>query len=64
MEKASAIAKLGKKTLVVDATLCGITVFDLSEYGAALHEAVVLYNQGLYTEADPLWKQVLRYALA
>ena len=61
MEKATAIAKLGKKTLIVDSVLCGITVYDLSEYGQSLHDAVVLYNEGLYTEADPLWREVLTY---
>lgn len=61
MEKASAMAKLGKKTLVIDSTLCGIIVYDLSEYGQALHDAVVLYNKGLYADADPLWREVLLY---
>ena len=61
LEKATAIAKLDKKTLVVDATTCSITVFDLSDYGKSLHDAVVLYNKGLYSDADPLWREVLLY---
>lgn len=61
LSQASAMAKLGDKTLVVDRTLCGITVYNLSDYGRALHDAVVLYNQGLYSEAEPLWKEVLMY---
>lgn len=61
MVQASSMAKLGKKTLIVDKTLCGITVYDLSDYGKTLHDAVVLYNKGLYNEAEPLWREVLRY---
>ena len=61
MEQASAMAKLGTKTLVTDQTICGIIVYDLSDYGQALHNAVVLYNKGLYNEAEPLWREVLMY---
>ncbi len=61
MEQASAMTKLGSKTLVVDQTLCSIIVYDLSDYGKSLHDAVVLYNQGLYDDAYPLWKEVLLY---
>ena len=61
LEKATAMAKLGKKTLVIDATTCSITVFKLSDYGEALHEAVVLYNLGLYTQAEEPWNEVLLY---
>lgn len=61
MEQGSAMAKLGDKTLIVDKTICAITVYDLSDYGDALHKAVVLYNQGLYNDAYPLWMEVLRY---
>ncbi len=61
LEKATSMAKLGKKTLIVDATTCSITVFGLSDYGKALHDAVVLYNKGLYSDADPLWREVLLY---
>ncbi len=61
LEQASAMAKLGTKTLVIDKVLCAITVYDLSDYGKALHEAVVYYNEGLYAEAEPLWREVLAY---
>lgn len=59
--QATAMTKLGKKTLVTDKTACSITVYDLSDYGRSLHDAVVLYNKGLYNEAEPLWREVLRY---
>lgn len=61
LEKATAMSKLGKKTLVVDSVTCGITVFDLSDYGQDLHDAVVLYNQGLYAQAKDYWDTVLLY---
>lgn len=61
MEQASSMAKLGDKTLVLDKSLCAVTVFELSDYGAALHNAVVNYNEGLYAEAEPYWRDVLRY---
>ncbi len=61
LSSASAMAKLGTKTLVTDRTLCGIVVYDLSDYGRTLHEAVVYYNKGLYSQAEPMWRDVLRY---
>lgn len=61
LEQAKAMAKLGNRTLVIDGTTCSITVYKLSDYGRALHDAVVLYNKGLYAEADPLWREVLAY---
>ena len=61
MQQPSAMTKLGDKTIVIDKTICGIIVYDLSDYGRSLHEAVVLYNQGLYNEAEPLWREVLLY---
>ncbi len=60
-DDASSMAKLGDKTLVVDRTSCAITVYKLSDYGEALHEAVEFYNKGLYQEADPMWREVLKY---
>ena len=61
LEQASAMTKLGTKTLVVDQTICGIIVYDLSDYGRALHNAVVEYNNGMYAQAEPYWRDVLRY---
>ena len=58
---ASGIAKLGDKSLVIDQTLCSITVYGLSDYGKAMHDAIVLYDEGLYQDAEPLWREVLRF---
>ncbi len=61
LQQASGMAKLGDKTLVIDQVTCSITVYGLSDYGEALHEAVKYYNKGLYAEADPAWREVLLY---
>ena len=61
LQQASGMAKLGDKTLVIDQVTCSITVYGLSDYGEALHEAVSYYNKGLYAEADPAWREVLLY---
>lgn len=58
---ATGLAKLGDRTLVIDQNLCSLTVYKLSDYGAAMHDAIVLYNEGLYQEAEPLWREVLKF---
>ena len=59
-ESPCAIAKLGKKTLVLDSYYGSITVFDLTDYGETLHQGIVLYDQGLYTDAEIYWDAVLK----
>ena len=61
LEDPSAMAKLGDKTIVIDQTTCAITVYKLSDYGSILHEAIGLYNKGLYSEAGDMWLEVLKY---
>lgn len=55
-----AMAKIGKKTLVLDAYFGSITVFDQTKYGVTLHKAINYYDQGLYEEAETLWVEVLK----
>ncbi len=55
-----AIAKLGTKTLVLDNYFGSLTVFDLTEHGRTLHEGIVLYNAGLYAEAENYWVEILK----
>lgn len=59
-QKPAAIAKLGKKTLVLDNYFGSITVFDLTEYGETLHNGINLYDQGLYNEAENYWHKILK----
>ena len=56
-----ACAKLGKKTLVLDRYYGTVTVFDLTDYGKKLHNAVILYDQGLYDEAQGYWEVILKH---
>lgn len=58
---ASAIIKVGDRTVVIDSGTGAITIFKLSEFGEQLHEAVGLYNDGKYDEAEEPWKNVLKY---
>ncbi|MBQ7089846.1 MAG: tetratricopeptide repeat protein, partial [Clostridia bacterium] len=57
---AVALAKLGKKTLILDSFHGAVTVFDLTDYGRTLHNAINYYDQGKYTEAEGLWVDVLK----
>lgn len=59
-QKPKAIAKLGKKTLVLDNYFGSITVFDLTKYGKTLHNGINLYDQGLYEEAENYWQEILK----
>ncbi|MBQ7095441.1 MAG: hypothetical protein IJN80_03220 [Clostridia bacterium] len=59
--KPVAVAKLGKKTLVIDRYFGTLTVFDHTHYGEKLHNAIVLYDEGLYDEAEEYWDVVLKY---
>ncbi len=59
-EEAVGLAKLGKKTLVLDSYHGAVTVFDLTDYGRTLHDAVNYYDQGKYSEAEGLWVEVLK----
>ena len=36
-----------------------LTVFRPTEYGALVKKAVMLYNDGFYTEAAKAWKEVV-----
>jgi len=56
----AAIAKLGEKTLVLDSHFGSITVYELTKYGRTLHDGILLYDQGLYTEAENYWNEILK----
>ena len=49
----------GERVYVLDRLKNNITVFEPTEYGALVKQAVLAYDQGLYSEAEILWKQVL-----
>jgi hypothetical protein len=55
-----AFDKLGKKTLVLDSGFGSLVVYDLTKHGRTLHDAVILYNEGKYDQAEELWLEVLK----
>ncbi len=54
------IAKLGKKTLILDAVYGSLTVYDLTDYGKLLHQGIEYYDRGLYDQAEGYWVEVLK----
>ncbi len=54
------MAKLGKKTLILDANFGSLTVYDLTKHGRTLHDGILLYDQGLYTDAEKYWDEILK----
>ncbi len=58
--KPAALAKLGKKTIVLDKQFATLTVFELTDYGELFHNGICLYNSGLYADAEDYWTQVLK----
>ncbi len=56
-----ALEHLGQKLLVLDRTTGGITVFETTEFGRTVHDAMKLFNDGRYIEAVEPWNDVLRY---
>ncbi len=46
---------------VVDGAKCSITVFETTDYGKSVCEAMALHNDGLYDQAYEKWEQVLKY---
>lgn len=51
----------GSDIVVLDGKKGCFTVFTLTEYGAALYNAIDVYMDGRFSESLPLWQEVLRY---
>lgn len=56
-QQPAAVAYLGDDLLVLDSGKRSITRFVPTEYGRTVHEAVKLYNRGLYKEAAAEWRE-------
>lgn len=56
-----AIETVGDDLLVLDQEKGKVTVFRTTDYGALLHEATILYHEGLFAEAYDKWEAVLSY---
>lgn len=54
-----AVERWGDRLIVLDAAKNNITAFSLTSFGAAVRQALTLYNDGLYQEALQPWHEVL-----
>lgn len=55
-----AIERIGNQILVLDSMRASITLFDITEYGKLLKDAVVLHRTGDYEASTEKWREVLR----
>ncbi|MGM0879929.1 MAG: YIP1 family protein [Bacillota bacterium] len=55
-----AIESNGNDILVLDSRRGNITVFRATEFGQSVHQAIKLYEDGQYKEAEQPWKEVLK----
>ena len=56
-----AIETVGDDLLVLDQEKGKVTVFRTTDYGDLLHEATILYHEGLFAQAYDKWEAVLSY---
>jgi tetratricopeptide (TPR) repeat protein len=54
-----AVECYGQRVYVLDRLKNNVTVFEPTEYGSLVRQAVIAYDLGNYAEAELLWKQVL-----
>lgn len=59
--KPVAINYLGQSLCILDADLKSLFVFDTTDYGKKLLNAVILHYNGNYEKADEAWNEVLSY---
>lgn len=57
---ANALSIYGNNVFVSDAGKCTVTVFEPTEYGKLLMNAIELTNSGKYEDALPLWQQLIK----
>ncbi len=57
--KATSLEVIGDDILVVDSGKNTLTVFSPTEYGVLVKNAVMLYNDGFYTEAVTAWEEII-----
>ena len=55
-----AIDTLNGKILVLDSAKNNITVFEPTFFGELVNEAMILYSEGRFVDALPLWYEVIR----
>lgn len=55
----NAVEAYGNNIYVIDGSKNDITVYSETTFGKLMHEAVELYDQGRYSEAKPIWQEVV-----
>lgn len=60
-QKPVSIAEINGNLYVLDAEKNTITEFELTDFGREIHEAIALYNQGMYVESIVPWEKVVRH---
>lgn len=60
-QKAVSLVEMNENLYVLDAEKNTITEFVLTDFGREIHEAITLYNQGLYVESITPWEKVVRH---
>ena len=55
----NAVETLGENVYVIDGAKNDVTVFTTTTFGQQVHKAVVLYDEGKYTDAVPYWNNVM-----
>lgn len=56
----NAVESMGTNVYVLDGRKASITVFEQTEFGSIVHEAITLFNKGKYEEARAPWEEALR----
>ena len=56
----TAIAAYQNAVYVLDSQKNSITVFVPTEYGQAVNEAIVMYNNGEYMQSETMWRDILK----
>lgn len=60
-QKAVSMVEMQDNLYVLDSEKNTITEFVLTDFGRDIHEAIALYNQGLYIESIAPWEKVVRH---
>lgn len=60
-DHAAALESRGENLYVVDNRKDTVTIFTETDFGAIVHKATTLFNQGYYEEALEPWQEVLRH---
>ncbi len=55
----TALERMGRDLLVLDALDCSITIFTPTEYGNTIFDAIEQFQDGYYTESGESWQKVM-----